>query len=796
MTVETAARRPSVTPLPGYQSVVVGAILVAALFYGREVLMPFALALLLSFLVAPLVRRLQRWNIPRLPAVFAVVVLSFLLIGVIGWFVTTQLVDLAGRLPQYQENIHSKLLALHAPGGGLLDKTSIMVRQLSQDVNGSTPSTSLAKTGSGPVPVVVQAPERTAFDMLRDLAGSVIGPLGTAAVVIILVIFMLIQFEDLRDRFIGLIGTGRLHATMTALDDAGGRIGRYLSMQILVNVSYGIPIAIGLHFIGLPNPLLWGVLAGILRFVPYIGPAIGAAMPALIAFAVDPGWSMVLMTLALFLTLELLIANVLEPWLYGHSAGLSALTIVGAALFWTLIWGPIGLLLSTPLTVCLVVLGRHVPEAEFLSVVLGNEQALPSEARFYQRMLAMDQDEAEEVAQEFLTTGSLADLYDRLLVPALSLAEGDRNRGALDDAQKRFFIENTRALVERLPHVAPAEEAGAEVTAGIVAIVPAHDESDELAGAMLAQLLAQAGATGLVLPSNALIDDQLGTVAALNAPVVCISAVPPSALMHAAYACKRIRTKCPDVRIVVGLWSLGADVARLRARLPDDLATDLIISLKEGTARLTALAAARTNGTTVPPPVPANEAERQAALDRLHLLDTPVEEAVDRVTREVARIFDAPISLVSLIDRDRQFWKSEVGLPDNLARARQASRAESVCGHLVAQNDMLVVPDVLQDPRFAGNKFLQDLHVRFYAGAPLRTGKQLPIGSLCVIDTKPRDLSARERALLQLIADGLMQELELRNRAQELRDMTRRLEHDNRDLVEADASHQVPTSAS
>jgi predicted PurR-regulated permease PerM/GAF domain-containing protein len=769
----------------GWLSMLAGAaLIVAILYFAREVLIPLALALLLTFLLAPAVIRLRRWGLGRLPAVIVTTALAFSLIGLVGYVVAGQLMQLASDLPSYQQNISKKLRSLQVPGGGLFERTTQVFEELetemaeaAEQAEGEEEARRPARRRTAePMPVVVEPPASTPLESIAAFVSPLINPLATAGVVVVLVIFMLIQREDLRDRFIGLVGTGRLNLTTQALDDAGTRISRYLLMQLLVNVTYGLPVGIGLYFIGVPNALLWGVLATVLRFVPYLGPLLGMALPLLLAFAVDPGWNMLLMAAGLFLGLELVSNNIVEPWLYGSSTGISSVAIMVAAIFWTWLWGPIGLLLSTPLTVCIAVAGRYVPQLSFLSVLLGSEPALEPHVRLYQRMLALDFEEASEVAGELLESRPLRQVYDELLVPALSLAETDRHEGRLDEERKRFILDNTRDLAGELSELARTrgEAQGGEAQAAPAApvrkapivCIPAQDESDEIGAIMLRELLRhERGLLVDLRPAAADLDATIAAIRHLGPEIVVVSSVPPAAVRHAVHTSKRLKSEVPDVRVVVGLWSTEADAARLRARLPEALAERLFTRLADAADWLGAeLRAEPATAGMVAPPVPANEPARLEALARTGLLDTPAEDAFDRITRRLSEIFDAPISLMSLIDEKRQFWKSQHGLPEALAESRAGSRETSICGHVVAANESVVVEDTWEDARFAGNPFLREHNIRFYAGAPLRTADGSAIGSLCVIDHRPRQLSERERQLLELMADAVMAEVQRRTR--------------------------------
>jgi predicted PurR-regulated permease PerM len=770
-------------------------LVVAALYFARAVLIPFALALLLSFLLTPLVIRLQRWGLKRIPAVISVVTVAFIICGVAGALVTTQLVDLVRDLPDYQQNIHTKIQAFKAPQGGTLDRMLKMLSELNRDLSlpsprpdvspaepapsVSTPQPDAAE--SKPVPVEVRAPAPNALAILRGLMGSVLGPMASASVVVVFVIFMLLQREDLRDRFIRLIGARQLTATTRALDEAAAGVSRTLYMQLVINACFGTAVGVGLFFIGVPNAFLWGFLATFLRFIPYAGPTLAAILPTAVAFAVDPGWIKPLLTIALFAVLELITNNVLEPWLYGASGGIAPMGILVAAVFWTWLWGPIGLLLATPLTVCLAVLGRHVPHLEFLNVMLSDQPVLGPAPRFYQRLLATDQEEATALAEDFLKEKPLEELYDAVVIPALSLAEQDRRRGALDETHEQYVFQTMRDLIEELAeekedskiaatgteakeHLDPETElfTTSQLT---VLCVPAKDEADELAGLMLAQLLSRHGVQTTVLPAKTLAHDVLERVRGHSASILCVSAVAPFGLIAARHLCRRLRREFPERKIVAGLWNVPAGEKDLQNRLAASTADNMVSSLTQAVEQILPLANPLVTDAMQPAPIPPDEEERLAELKRLNLLDTKSEEVFDSVTRELAEMFHVPISLLSLIDTDRQFWKSQVGLPADQAAARQSPRATSICGHVVAANEMIVINDVRTDKRFANNPILRERGIRFYAGAPVRTAKGLAIGSLCIIDTVPRRLSARDQALLRMMAGQVAREVQARGKS-------------------------------
>jgi predicted PurR-regulated permease PerM len=569
-------------------------VVITALYFARVMLVPLALAMLFTFVLSPLVSVLERIHFPRFLAVFLVVAIAVVGCGAIGWTVGNQLIDVTNQLPDYKTNIRAKIDAIHSPKNRRLDKAADAMKEIGKELTDSQPAAGEAasplkgsgstKQGTQPkqVPVQVFQPATNPFESLN----TVVTPLGSTVIVLVLTIFMLAGREDLRNRLIRLVGHGHLNVMTQALEDAGSRVSRYLLLQLAVNACFGVVIGFGLYFIGIPNSLLWGVLASLLRFLPYIGAPLAAVLPILLSLAIFADWTRPVATVVLYLVVELLVANFLEPLLYGAHTGISSFAILFAAIFWTLIWGPIGLLLSTPLTVCLVVIGRHVPTLGFLNILLGDQPVLSPEAHYYQRLLAMDQTEAKKVLEEYLKTNSLEDLYDAVVIPALALAEQDRHHDDLDAITEKFICQSTKELLEDLAEKSKEEAASAEAeipadsdalvpapktlqTIGSVTSVvclPARDEADEIVGIMLAHLLERAGyqTQAVAIGTNS---EMLTQVKELEPDIVCISALPPFALLHARELYKRVRGYAPKARIIIGLWKFAGDPIKAAARL-------------------------------------------------------------------------------------------------------------------------------------------------------------------------------------------------------------------------------------
>ena len=759
-------------------------IAIVGLYVGRDILIPFAVAILLSFALGPIASRLRRWGFGRVPSVIVVVLAAFVIMGGFGVLVGSQFVQLVNNLPTYQYNIHTKIRSMQsaAPSGGMIDRAATVLRELSNDLSGKSETdakSASAPESTTPIPVRIEEPPPSMLRLAASIVSPLLGPIGSAGLVIVFVFLMLLEREDLRSRLIRLVGGGDLYLTTEALDDAAKRVSRYLLMQLIVNVTYGLPLGIGLYFIGVPNALLWGVLATVLRFIPYVGPFIAALFPTALAIAVDPGWSMFAWTLALFVTLELISNNIIEPWLYGSSTGVSAMAIILAAICWTTLWGPIGLLLSTPLTVCLVVMGRYIPQLRFLDVLLGSEPVLTAPENFYQRMLAGDSDEGEEIAREQLKDRTLPELHDEVFLPALRMAERDRQRKFLIGERRAVVTESFLQVVasladyesaeasdesadEKSHPIQPAVHAANIWTGKCVLCIAGWTGLDRVAASMLGQRLDHHGIGTRVLPADAISPEGAASLNTTGVELICLVYLGRSSALQARRACVRVRRQAPDAKIMVVFLSGDGDAVGQQDPNVASYADLFATSLSQAFHTIQTLAVSPIEGTMVPPPLPAGEPERLAALKKLNILDTEPEETFDRITRRLAEAFNVPIALLTLVDEYRQFWKSATGLPEDLASARQAPRETSICGHVVASDQMLVIEDVLKDKRFANNPFLRERGIRFYAGAPLRTSSGHAIGSLCVLDTQPRTVSNRERTLLQIIADEVMAKIEKR----------------------------------
>jgi predicted PurR-regulated permease PerM len=564
---------------------------IAALYFAREILIPLAFALTLTFLLTPVVARLQKLHAGRVVSVLTAVVVFVGVAGGISWIIATQLVDVANQIPQYSENIRARITAFHLPSTGQIGQAAKSVQEIEEVFNPpSAPSPQGRKQNkpAGPPPAVPPTPVRivqpsaSGWTEFRDLGTPVLAPLGRTGMILIFTVFMLLKREDLRNRLLRLAGLSQLNLMTQALDDASGRVSRYLLMQFLVNAGFGALFGFGLYCIGVPYPALWGVVAGILRYVPYVGTMISVTLPLALSLAVFDGWVRPLLVFLLVASLELITANLVEPWLYGTRVGISSLALLVTAVFWTVFWGPAGLILSTPLTVCVVVLGRYFPQLSFFHTLLGDESVLAPEAQIYQRLLAMDQTEAQAVVDEFLKGRPLVELYDVVLVPALSMAEQDRHKGAIDAAREEFLFLSVNEMVVELSEYRQAD--ATDHSNHRIVCLPAHDRADEITSAMLAQILDQKGFATLSFPLGSSLHECLASIGSNPGDVVCISALPPYAFAPARAMCKQIRELSPNLKVVVCVWGFSGDTQKAMARFeraqPDRLSTSLVEAME------------------------------------------------------------------------------------------------------------------------------------------------------------------------------------------------------------------------
>lgn len=605
MTPEPKCKTPPAAPVRRSQRrvlhVVEGFVLaVVILYFGQPILMPFAVAALLTLLLAPVVRWFERRRCPRVPAVIVVVVVILAAVAAAGWAVSIQIIDLASNLPTYRAQIKDKVDTLRGSfrdGGGVgtpLQKVQETVKELQEAVTENTPKENasaappepadleaeLSDAPPEPLPVRVVPESTSAWYVVKTTLLTAAQPLATTGVIIVLVIFLLIGKEDVRDRLVRLVGTNRLTLTTNTMDDIERRISRYLLTNALINGGYGLAVSAGLLVIGVDYALLWGFLATALRFVPYVGPIVACVMPICMAVIQFPGWGAAAMTAGMFIMLELVTNNLIEPLAYGRTAGVSILAILVSATFWTWVWGPIGLVLSVPMTVVLAVLSKQIPELQPLAIALGDERALEDHVVLYQRLLARDVEEAGALLEERLGDQNLVDVYDNVVIPALALAERDRNADRLTAEQIDFIWSSVDALLEDLSPPAPAEPI--EPAAMQIVGCPVHDPADELALKMMANVLKTSGVQMHITSPQMLASELVEFIAAHDPHLVCLSALGPGGLVQLRYLLKRIRLQHPAAKVLVGRWCYAGDPKRMAAQITKRGANQVAVTLLEG----------------------------------------------------------------------------------------------------------------------------------------------------------------------------------------------------------------------
>jgi predicted PurR-regulated permease PerM len=587
-------RQSAPVPVSTLTAVLIAVVVIGALYFGRDVLVPIALALLLSFVLAPLVRLLEGWYFPRGVAVIVVVLIAFVAIFGLGALMVSQVNQLAGDLPGYQSTLREKIRSLRGATAGTstLERASEILQDLGKEIdrpNNSSPSPQPAGRAlpDRPIPVEVRQPDPGALQTLVALITPLIKPLTTTGIVLVFVVFILIQRRDVRNRLVRLAGAQDLQRTTAALDDAGQRLSRLFLTQLALNAAFGLAIGLGLWIIGVPSAALWGMLAMILRFVPYVGALLSAILPLILAAAVGPGWAMVLFTAALFLIAETVAGQAIEPLVYGQSTGLSPVAVIAAATFWTWLWGPIGLVLATPLTMCLAVVGKHVDRLKFLEVMFGDEPPLTPAELIYQRMLARDPIEAAEQAEAFLKKKPLLAYYDEIVLEGLKLAQADAERDLLDEDRQQAIRDAVAEIVDDLAdhEDKPARAADAESkeqplaqlekleAARAARLLPAQWQSgtpvlcvpglgllDEAAALIVAHLVGREGIGARPEQAGALSMARLFSLDTKGVALICLCYVEYATAAKIHYAIRRIRRKAPDVIILAALFGSASGI--------------------------------------------------------------------------------------------------------------------------------------------------------------------------------------------------------------------------------------------
>lgn len=710
--------------------VILGAIVV--LYLGAGILVPLVLAVLLAFALAPMIRRIRRMHVPHILAVVIAVLLAATILGTIGYLIVTQLVKLASDLPEYQATVTAKLQGLqHSFGDGqFIDSLMGAMDRLTGQFEAAE-----AAGAVRPTPVTITNGGANPLGLVQGVLGSVLGPLATAAIVIIFLIFLLLEREDLRDRFLKLVSRGDLRTSTKVMNEAAARVGRYLLVQFGVNFAYGAIFSIGLTLIGVPNAVLWGLLAALFRYIPFVGTLIAASIPFTLAFAVDPGWSMLIASVALFVCLELIITNAIEPRLYGSSTGLSPLAVLIAAMFWATMWGPIGLILSTPLTVCIVVLGRYVPQLAFFETLLGSEPVMSQPERLYQRLVAGNVEEALELAETYVSTKDVAGFYNIVAIPALQLAEHDLSRDAADLSNRRNIVDGMRAVIDDID----LETGARPVTddAPKILCIGGRTELDAAAAHILSRLIDPKNGHAKALAPLVIRQESIGQLALDGVEVICLCYLDDNPRSHARLVARRLLRRNPSLKIIAVAIGANPDNG---ARPQDWGVVEIASAMPEAVAAIATLIGKEDDDADVTLP-----AIDDAALVRLRQLahsDGPLAHALG----DIASSLDVPTAIMDIVDSKFS----------TITGPAAGDIVNSVSQSVIETSAFVVVPDVAKSAEFSNDTFLLENGVRFYAGAPLYGPDGTVIGALALLDHKPRAFSDEDREKLELEALKLM----------------------------------------
>lgn len=730
---------------------IVAAIVIGGLYIGQSILIPLAIAFLISFALNPVVTWLTRIGLPRLLAVIVVILTVGALLFGLTVLVGSQLRTLSAQLPTYQSTIRAKIDdlrdRLRAPGifDGALQTVDIVQSGVNQKAGEAT-------AAAPPQRVEIVEPPVSPLTTAMSWLAPALEPLATAGIVLIFIFLALLDRGDLRDRLIRLLG-GNLHRSTDAMEDAGKRISKYLLMQVVVNTSYGIPMALGLWWIGVPGWILWGTLAALMRFIPYIGPMLSAIFPIALAFAVDPGWNMVLWTVALIVALEMISNNVVEPLLYGTSTGLSGLSLIAAATFWTALWGPVGLILSTPLTACLLVVGRNLPQLQFFDTLLGSTPVLDIPTRIYQRLIADDPEEASEIVEEAIGDRPITEFYNAYGIEVLRRVSEDYLNTSR--AEHRLRVANGMdTLLDDLREENPPELAPDATPK--VACIGGKWEIDSVACEMLVHALMLDGIPAVQRREGVISGRYIDKLDLDGIDIVCLSYFSEDPEVSIRAFSRRLHTRWPGKKVVLALWNAPESLLD-PAKVESLGAHEVVTSIDEAVGRIHRMISPEAARQVQLAEAPENDIKRVKALLESDVLSGHAREELDALAKRAADVFDVKFAVISAIDTDREFIIGQsMELPGRLTHDGTdmvtMPRAEAICDHVVSSGEMLVVNDTQRDPRFADHPAIQLWHTRFYAGAPLTTSDGMVLGALCLLDTEPRKLNEEELGLLDSMA--------------------------------------------
>lgn len=693
------------------------AILTTLLYFGAGIIVPIVLAVLLAFALTPLVNWLgRRLHLPDALAVIVAVLIAIGLLAGFAYLAGTQILHLAEELPGYQQTITTKLEGLRGFfGSGIFDRINDLLGNLSAQV--STPETT--RPEGAPIPVTI-ANEIGPMSVVTSVLGSVVGPLATVFIVTVFLIFLLMGRADLQDRVIRLVSGGRYSTTNIAMADASRRVGRYLLIQLSVNVVYGALFGIGLTLIGVPSAILWGLLIVLFRYIPFVGALIVAVIPFLLAFAVDPGWNMLIMTVVLFLVIDQVTANIIEPRLYGSSTGVSAIAILLSAMFWGSLWGPVGLILATPMTVCLVVVGRHLPQLRFLEMLLGSEPVLSPEERLYQRMLKGDTADAITLTNSFIDEHDRTRYLQDVMIPALRLANDELEDRADALPQRRQLVQSFETVLDELGEIDWPDQSD-------ILLIGGKTEIDECAAELVALALHDDGIPSRVLPPLAVRQEAIGRLDLEGVDVVVLVYMDSEIRAQARYVSRRISRMAPGVKILVCTLSDASMETAETMRV--DGVYHSIETAAEGAAsnlRRQLRRSSKDAGTV-------NPFEGSGRGD----------DALGQALNHLAEELEMPVAAINLLDDERHIDEED---------------AYRLTQHVVESGKTLVIRSSAPHPDIGENAYLQTNGIDIYAATPLTLPDGRTIGALAVIDYEPRDYTEQDAARLEAAAARLIEQ--------------------------------------
>jgi predicted PurR-regulated permease PerM len=702
-----------------FQGVATFALVAALLYLGAGILVPLVLAILLAFALTPLVTWLSRGlHLPDPLAVIIAVVLALMALGSFAYVAGTQVIKLTQELPGYQQTVLTKVSSLQAQFGEntLFDQVNSAISDITQRASGADEDE--PRRPGAPIPVTISN-EIAPLGLLTSLLGSIIGPVATVAIVTVFLIFMLMGRGDLQERFIRLVSSGRYSKANIAIADASHRVGRYLLIQLGVNITYGVIFGVGLWLIGVPSAVLWGLLIILFRYIPFVGALIIATVPFLLAFAVDPGWNMLLLSVGLFLVLDLTTANIIEPRLYGSSTGVSAIAILLSAMFWATLWGPVGLILATPMTVCLVVIGRHLPQFQFFETLLGSEPVLTPSERLYQRMLKGDAEDAIDIAEDYVEEHGPGRFLNEVMMPALSLANSELSDRPEALPQRRQLVQSFEAVIDEVAPIHWPDRSK-------LLLIGGRTEIDECAATLVAHRLAGEELPCRVLPPLAIRQEAIGRLDLDGVEVIVLVFMGDDIRAQARYVSRRLGRMAPDVRILVCALNEAS-----RSETTETLHVDAIFRTVEDVVEGTMLRDMR---------------EHQVDRAREHKKRPFVgagrgNDALGRAIQQIADDFDIPVAAINLLSDERHLEEAD-------AYALTAIVAET--------RKPLVVQSSTPHPLVGNNAYLQTNGIDLYAGVPLLLSDGECVGALVLLDHEPRAFSAEDVERLAAAAEDLV----------------------------------------